>query len=619
MSDAMRIGSSALLAYQRSLSVLSHNVANAGVDGFSRQRTELQAQIGSGGLGLGVTVTGVNRLVDVYANSRLIDDASGLGHYRRTSDIAARVDRLLSDSAGGLGGAIDAFFAAVRDVEADPTNLAARETLLSAGADLASRSQSLHHALNALEKEVEERAAASVADVNTLTRRIADLNRQITMGSPPSNDLLDQRDAAVRELAGQIGVRTAMQDGNVLNVYTADGHALVLGTETRALSLVPDPADSRRTQLQVGSGGGAVIIGAPVGGELGGLYAARKESIDPVRGSLGAIAGSLAQAVNLQQSSGTDLDGNAGEALFSLGQPVARAHASNSGGASVALALDPTQPVADGRYELRYQGGSWNLRDLGSGESIALAGSGSAADPFRAAGLTLVVGGTPAENDRYLLTPGADVLAGLKALPADARGVAAAAPLLAEADAGNAGNVMPGGVAIVDPSDPAARLPAEIEFLGAGNVSINGGAAQPINADGSVDGPGWRLQLSGSPQAGDRIHLVTTPPGSRDNGNALAMAGLGSAPITASGRSVGEAYSDRVAKQGTVARQAESAREAQSRMHQQNVAAREAASGVNLDEEAANLLRLQQAYQAAAQVMSTADSLFQTLIGALRR
>jgi len=118
---------------------------------------------------------------------------------------------------------------------------------------------------------------------------------------------------------------------------------------------------------------------------------------------------------------------------------------------------------------------------------------------------------------------------------------------------------------------------------------------------------------------GDAIQLDPTAPGSRDNSNAALLAGLAAGAVSASGQPPASAYADLVAANGVRTQQASASRDAFERLQQQDLAAREAVSGVNLDEEAANLLRLQQSFQAAAQVISTADTLFQTLLGAVRR
>lgn len=617
MSDMLRIGTSALLAYQRSLSTTSHNVANAGVEGYSRQRVGLSAQVAGSPFGSGVTVTGVERMTDVYANSRLVDDSSGLAASGRLADIAARVDRLLSDGDTGMSGAISDFFAAAQDVAAEPNSLAAREVLLGSADSLASRATALSSALNRLDGEIDQRAASVVAEANDLVTQLARVNRDIAAGAGSANDLRDERDQLTRQLAERIGIRTTLQDGDQLNVYTRDGHALLLGAQPGRLQMQPDPSDPSRQRLTVGGGNGSIPIAAPSGGELGGLFSARGQIIDPARDRLGALVGDLATAVNAAQAAGTDLDGDAGAPLFRMGALGAVPNAANTGGATLDASIAGDAPLPEGGFTLRYSGGAWQISSGGQGQSLS--GSGSAADPLRIGGVAVTVSGTPAEGDRFRLRPGADALAGLQTNGIGARQIAAAGALTPTQDAANAGTLELRALETTDASNPGARAPAEIVFDDPNSYRIDGGALQTLGGDGRIDGPGWSLQLAGRAEAGDRIQLTPTGVNSGDNAGASRLAALASAPLTASGSTPAGGYADLVATGGVTSRQAEASRDGFERLMAADEAAADAVSGVNLDEEAANLLRLQQAYQAASKVIAVADDLFQSLLAAVRR
>lgn len=617
MSDMLRIGTSGLLAYQRALTTTSHNVSNAGVDGYSRQRVELSAQITGSAFGAGVRVTGVERLEDVYANNRLIEDGSGLAANTRLSDIATRVDTLLSDSNSGMSGSINAFFQAAQDVSANPNSLAAREVLLGSARDLTTRATTLNGQLSRLDNEIDQRASATVAEANELLESLARVNRDIASSSGPANDLRDERDRLTRQLSEKIGINTTLQDGDQLNVYTRDGHALLLGADVTPLSLREDAERGSRQQLVVGLGAGAIPIANPTNGELGGLFSARSQVIDVTRERLGALTADIARAVNDVQTAGTDLNGQPGQPLFELGAPRAVPNANNDGTASLDVSFGPDGKVPDSALTMRYSGGAWQLQSEGA--SVALSGSGTVADPFRAGALSIVVGGAPSEGDRFSLTPGSDAVAGMRINNLGARAIAAAGALSPSEPSTNTGSFAVQSVETVDASDPGARTAANIDFLGANSYQIDGGPVQALNPDGVITGAGWQVTIEGTPAAGDRVALTPTTADSGSNAGARALAGLAESAVTGDGDTPSGGYADLVAAGGVTARQAESAREAFQRLQSADLAAREATSGVNLDEEAANLLRLQQAYQAAARIVTTADQMFQTLIGAVRR
>jgi len=126
--------------------------------------------------------------------------------------------------------------------------------------------------------------------------------------------------------------------------------------------------------------------------------------------------------------------------------------------------------------------------------------------------------------------------------------------------------------------------------------------------------------LSGAPATGDSFTVRGNAGGVGDNRNALALAALQQQErLAGSTATYADAYNEMIGDVGTNTRRAEITSQAQKKLLDDAIRTRESISGVNLDEEAANLLKFQQAYQAAAQVIATADSLFQTLIDAVRR
>jgi flagellar hook-associated protein 1 FlgK len=210
--------------------------------------------------------------------------------------------------------------------------------------------------------------------------------------------------------------------------------------------------------------------------------------------------------------------------------------------------------------------------------------------------------------------------AGLDVGISDPRRVAAALPVRADVSTSNEGNVTVLALEVVDPSQPDLRAPALIEFSG-GNYLVDG---QPVSPDPSgdtaIEHNGWRIVLRGVPAEGDEIRVLDNAGGVGDNRGARALAALADARVLAGGTtSFSGGYAQLTADVGVATRRAQTNSEMQERLLSDARTRRESVSGVNLDEEAANLLRFQQAYQAAAQVIATANTLFDTLLSVLRR
>jgi flagellar hook-associated protein 1 FlgK len=357
-----------------------------------------------------------------------------------------------------------------------------------------------------------------------------------------------------------------------------------------------------------------------VSGEVGGLLEFRSRVLDPARAELGRLATAFAEAFNATQRAGVDYNGAPGADFFSIPSPRIDRHTGNTGTATFDASIGDIGALKGNDLVLRFDGGTWAATRADTGESVPVTGSGTAADPLRIDGVELVMGGTPANGDRFSLRPTSGAAGGLKVALTDPAGIAAAAPLEASADRSNVGSAKAGLSRITDAASFAGFAGARIEFIDAGQYTIDGAGPFAYTPGTPVTGNGWSLKLDGIPAAGDQFSLSRTPPRSSDNSNALDLAATDKTDLLNGGSlSLTNGLSQLTGKTGGEARHAALNLEAQAAIHGQVVAERESVSGVNLDEEATDLLRYQQAYQAAAQVIATADSLFQSLLNAVRR
>lgn len=627
MSGIFSTGTSALLAFQRALGTVGHNVANAATPGYSRQRVELAARpgqsIGAGYVGQGVDVARLQRLADGLVFARQVDSSGELGRLSQLSSLSGRVDALVSDPATGLSSQWSAFFNAAKGVTADPASPIARSQLLSAGEQLAGRWRSLDGQLSSLESETNQRLQGKVGDANVLANEIASLNQNIAAaGSNVAPDLLDARAQRIDQLASLVGAETVAQDDGSLNVFTSGGQTLVLGNRAMKLTTVADPFRPDRLQVALeGTGGKVRLPSSSVSGEVGGLLEFRDRVLDPARAELGRLATAFAESANAAQRAGVDYNGAAGANLFTLAPPRVDAHAGNIGGATLTASVDDLAALKGNDLVLRFDG-AWSATRADTGEAVAMSGSGTNADPFKVAGIALVVDGAPAVGDRYALRPTAAAAASLRVTLTDPAQIAAAAPLQAQADTGNLGDARTASTQVTDATAFAGFAGATVEFIDDTQYTIDGAGPYPYIAGNPIADPaaGWSMALTGTPAAGDRFTLARTPPRSSDNSNARELAALDQKDLLEGGtQSLTLGLSQLTARVGTQARHADLGLQAQSAIHAQVSAERESVSGVNLDEEAADMLRYQQAYQAAAQVISTADNMFQALLSAVRR
>ena len=497
--------------------------------------------------------------------------------------------------------------------------------MLAQAQSMVDRFHNVDSRLNDLEQEINMRLSAAVSEVNALSAAIADVNEQISHSSASGaapNDLLDQRDQLIRQLNEQIQVTTFVQDDGSVNVFAGNGLALVHGFQSEQLGLVQNSHQSGRLDLAfIGNGTTSVAItGNMGGGVIGGALDFRREVLDPTRNQVGKIALAFAQTFNAQHAQGMDLNGQLGGDFFSFGAPVVRPASTNSGSANMNVQVTDLGALTGQDYLFTFDGTNWSARDAASGAAVSFTGSGTALDPFVVGGISVEVTGTPDAGDSILVQPTAGVVEGMQLLVTDAASIAAASPIRTEGALGNTGSATIDAGTIVDPSDPNLLSTVTIQFIDASNYSVNGGPAVAYTSGAPITVNGWSVAISGAPAAGDTFTVQSNAGGTGDNSNALALAAIQSQQLLDGATlTLDSAYGSLVSQVGSQTQQAAINRDAQSLLLEQSEQARYAVSGVNLDEEAANLLRFQQAYSAAAQVVKTADDVFQILLGAIDR
>jgi flagellar hook-associated protein 1 FlgK len=208
----------------------------------------------------------------------------------------------------------------------------------------------------------------------------------------------------------------------------------------------------------------------------------------------------------------------------------------------------------------------------------------------------------------------------MRVLVTDPARIAAAAPIRTAATGTNTGDGAISAGTVVDPNNAALRSSATITFTGANTYSINGAGSFTYTPGAAVSANGWQVQITGSPAVGDTFTVSDNTGGTGDNRNAqLLTDALGSKFLDGGTASVNDAVNRVVGNIGVVTRQAQASRDAQELVKQEAVDARDSVSGVSLDEEAANLIKYQQAYQAAAQLIGVAQTMFDSLLAATRR
>lgn len=645
--DLLGIGVSALQAFQRSLATTGNNVANVNTPGYSRQRvdlTERNPQLsGNGYIGTGVVAGATTRIYSDFLTSQVRTSTTGAKQQETFYNLASQVDQLLGDPQAGLQPAVDSFFNSVQQLANNPSAGAVRQTVLSEANSLAARFGTLNTQLKTLQDQANNQISDTVSQVNNLASSIADLNQRIInatgqAGGQAPNALLDQRDELLRQLSEQVAVTTVQQDNGAVNVFIGKGQTLVAGTKAASLTTVNNPYNASQKDIAFVTGSTTQDITDSIsGGVLGGVLQFRSDVLNPAFNSLGRVAIGLADTFNAQHELGQDLKGNPGGQFFAdltSSSPTVTASSNNAATTNVTVnaTITDTSALTASDYLLSYDGTNYTLVRQSDNQTVATVAASGFPQTINVPsdGLSLTLNGSSISvGDTFLVQPTHNGAGDFAVAVTSPDAIAAAAPIRTAAAISNTGDGTVSAGAVNGPPPPNASLgdTVSITFTSANTYNVvdttSGttlatGASYTSGADISYNG--WTAQISGSPASGDVFTVQANTNGVGDNRNALLLAGLQSQNTLQNGTaSYQGSYSQMVANVGVQTNQADMARTAQESVLNQATAARDAVSGVNLDEEASNLLKFQQAYQAAAQIITTANNLFNSLITAVRQ
>ena len=671
MADLFNIGLSGLRAAQTNLSVTGQNITNVNTPGYSRQ-TAVQTTIpasftGAGYMGNGTKVVDIQRIYNQFLTNQVRATTSATAANQAYNVQIEELNNTLSSTASGITSGMKNYFNALQTAIEDPASLPARQLFLSEAQGLAGRFNSVQDQLSAQNRFINEELTTVALQVTRLASSVAGYNdaiaKAVANGATP-NDLLDARDEAIRELSSYVGVNVVAQDDHSVNLFIGSGQPLVIGKDASVLQTAPGLADPSRLELQVVSGHTSQdVTNLLNGGELGGLLSYRRDVLDMAQNALGRMSLALASEFNQQLGRGLDLNGQVGNPLFNdinsqeLVDLRSRGRDGNQSTDLLTVHIDDTSQLQTSDYELTFTTDSeFRVRRVSDGQLLG---------PFdlnetdeSAAGYPIFDGldlspsaGSYSEGDRYLLTPTRHAAGSLSVVMTDPRQLAFAAPVASDADLQNRGT---GSVTQpVLTEGPEELELATLKTMGvsftfeSGQLSIESSEDPPLTVEvlnptdpaepgiwslepgktaelqWEIDGHSFSMTISGRPLDGDSFTVGFNEGGVADNRNALLMSELQSRQVLgqadgARGFSLLDGYGDLVQQVATRTAQSRTEAEANQAMLAQATNQRNSVSAVNLDEEAANLIQFEQYYNASAQIIQVARTVFDTLINAVR-
>lgn len=640
------IGLTGLNAAQAGLQTTSHNISNAGTAGYSRQRIEQSTNpamfTGAGFFGEGTRVDTVKRAYNNFLTNQVLAADTRFNEYDTFATEIGQIDNMLSDPTVGLSPALADFFSGVQEVAANPASIPARQSMLSTGESLVARFHNLSDRLNEIRSGIEGQIKETVSQIGTYAVNIAEVNDKITVAqqagaSQPANDLLDTRDRLVKELNQLVRVSTHTDADGTMSVFIGTGQPLVIGTHPTRLEALPSVADQSRLDVNIlTQNGGAIAIPESLmgGGKLGGLLNMRASALDSAQNQIGLLAVGMSTAFNAQHQLGQDLNGKLGTDFFTTPSVSVQRYANATTSMPDVQYGDVSKLVGED-YRLTFTDttGGYALTRVSDGRSVMAA----------EVGLTITPPATSWVGDSFLIQPTRQAASTLNLALSDTRMIAAGAPIAAAAAVSNLGTGSITAPVVASTTDIKAgafgtsaapvkltyaagtltgfpaSLPVTYTLLGSGPVTLPAGAAVPYQSGMTIAVGGISFAISGALRDQDSFTLGPNAAGVSDSRNAIALGQVQTTKLllSADGQpsaTLQSVYSQLVSSVGNKSREAQVNRDAQESLVSQATEAQQSVAGVNLDEEAANLIRYQQAYQASSKVMTIASKLFDEVL-----
>ncbi len=634
--DLLNIARSGVLASQSQLGVTSNNITNVNTEGYHRQVAQQSAllpqQIGGNFYGTGTYVSDVKRIYNEFASRELRLGQSTLSHAETSHTKLTELDALFSQIGKAVPQGLNDLFSDLGNLVDQPDDLGIRGGVLNSAGQLANAINQIQSGLDGQMQYTNDQIEGVTKRINEISSELANLNGELLKTGEDNMQLLDEQDRLLKELSGYVQINVIPQEGGVKSVMLGGSAMLVSGQEVMTVSLQDGDPFPQEPKLAVEVGGNPVAIdGTKVGGELGALFQYRDETLLPSMHEIGQLALGVADAFNEMQKQGLDLNGEVGSNIFNdINDPLASfgrvgAVSDNTGTAALSVEITDTAALNGTQYELSFTAPStYELKDSRTGNVQNLTLNGTTLTGGD--GFTINIdSGALADGDEFIIRPTAGAASGLKVEMTDSKGIAAGTGV--SADENNAGDVEV-QITSID-NRGAANFPvtgSELTF----EINTATNQYQVYDKDGNaVGGPtaytppsisafGFTFDVTANGTSTERFTFdLSIKPG--DNSNALQMAKLNEAKLMNGGKSsFADVYETTKQNVGHKTKSAEVSMEAAEAVYLQAQARVQSTSGVNLDEEAANLMRFQQSYQAAARIMTVSQQIFDSLITSAR-
>ncbi|CEO39991.1 flagellar hook-associated protein FlgK [Photobacterium kishitanii] len=647
--DLMQIGVSGLRTSQKQLDVASHNITNVNTPGYSRQVVEQKTDDaqwnGNSYYGTGAYIDNVSRAYDQFAARELTLSTTQLEEANVKQQHLTMLDDFTSKSAVNSVNSMNDFYHSVRSLADTPNDLGSRQTVLEHANQAAANLNNAHEMLTNIRTDVNQQLSVSLERVNALGQELAAVNTSLQQQSSRdgSNDLFDQQRTLINELAKYTQVTVLADKGSLAHtVIIGSGDTLVSGVSASQLKVVDGDPDIANKQIALVNGNSSKPIKSDtIGGSLGAMLTVRDDVIDKSLDQLGQMAIGFASQMNQLQKQGVDLEGNQGQDLFNdvnsanaMSQRALKPFGSQS---DISVKIEDINQLKIGDYQLVSEATGHTLIDQ-QGNKTQLTVNANGKFSTKIDGLEITVNTPPTliagETETAVIQPLRRGAADISLAMTDPRGLAGHSQLMAIATESNTGLATIAKVSTAVPDNFSGRYQLQLNAAGdqitVTDLKTNATVELADNSYSAVNGATVAFKtgtttstpvmtLSAGAQANDSFEIELGAQSAQGgNGNFLAMQQVQHQKTMAEGKSsVIDLFEGLATDIGMLKKNADKSSEINQLDFDSASERVSNLSGVNLDEEAANLMKFQQSYMASSRIMSVAKETFDTLMRAV--
>jgi len=412
LSGLFDIGKSAIFASQTALNVVSNNIANVNTPGYSRHEAILEVanpvQVKGDYIGRGVGNVDIRRHYDNFIHLQIIGQNQSYGRSFALERGLSHIEQIFNEAKNlGLGNSLKEYFNTWQKVANNANSLPERTELLQSGNALVQTAKQMEGDILDTLKEIDDDISNVVRDVNSLTTSIAALNEKISqleagLSTDKASYFRDQRDSKLNELA-ELMDYTWYEDNNGRVEILVGGESLVNSKGAYSLSTQIDIDGHRNIYAR-----GKDISSVFQKGQLGGFFDVRSDIETNALHDLRKLIASIAKETNILHSAGYGLDGSTNNNFFNALQ-VYSSDNSASGYISSAVVGNAASLTLD-EYEINFvDAANYEVYNLQTG-ALVISGAYTAGNTISFEGIDVVIDGSPAANDSFLISPLTDVI-----------------------------------------------------------------------------------------------------------------------------------------------------------------------------------------------------------------